>query len=134
MKPETIKRNYCNLVQYLSGSEIAKYSNLLGASPKTINESAEFLGRIGVDYHKQPLLFSTTVKKKKAKLRVFFKEVLGEAVGECALEERARTFFQEYASSGNYNAVLMRSSAYHRNNKDKLRAKYEHQGDGLCQS
>ncbi|RJQ22777.1 hypothetical protein C4580_00005, partial [Candidatus Woesearchaeota archaeon] len=122
--PETIERNYRNLEQYFSGADVARYANLLGANPKTINESAEFLGRIGVDYRKKPLLFSTTVKKKKEKLCVFFEEVLGESVEVDALEERARTFFQQHASSSDYSAVLMRSSAYHRTNKDKLRAKY----------
>jgi hypothetical protein len=126
--PDTIQRNYEALQKFFTAEKINTYAFLLGIKPKTVEDNITFLTNISIDYHIQPLLLGTNVKKKKDKLRQFFKIVFDEEVQEGNIEQRARKFYSDHTDVNTITKTLVRSTAYHQRNKETLRKIYNPAG------
>ena len=122
--PATLQHHYHALQRFLDSNKIAIHASLLGINPRTIEDNVDFSGRIGVDYHIQPLVLFTTVKKKKEKLKCFFQIVFDEDLAEDQLEDRARAFYAKNNDVNTIDRTLIPSSEHHQRNKEALRKRY----------
>lgn len=127
---DSLRKNYENLQRYFETGTIGVYAHLLGSNQKTIDDNVEFLARLDIDYHINPLLLDTRVGKKLEKLKAFFKIVLDDDVPDDCLEDRAREFYQQYGTVQTISNTLIRSTNYVLRNRDRLRQKYFTSGSG----
>ncbi len=127
-KPEVVRENYRNAIRFFEKDVLASYPQLLGVAQETVTDNVAFLGRLDITYQQWPILCATRVELKKAKLKVFFGDVLGERVLLDAIEMRAKLFFGEVRERAPgktmyrkaINVALFRSSTYVRENRETL--------------
>ncbi len=125
--PETIQRNYENLISLLrdnyqdrnSGRKLSL--NSLGRKQETCENNIQFLDRLGIDYNKNPLLLSTTAKKKREKMAWLLKNCFDYS--EKPVEDRKETINQMYDLVRTNSSYLIKSINSLESSKDKIRKK-----------
>ena len=100
--PETIERNYHNLIRLLrqdynnrsSGRDlILNQAQLLGNSPETIESSIQYLSSLGINYN-NPFLLGTTVKNKRGKVAYLLRNLFDYS--NLAQEQKTQAISQVY--------------------------------------
>ena len=125
--PETIQRNYENLISLLrdnyqdrnSGRELS--SRLLGRKQETCENNIQFLDGLGIDYNKNLLLLNTTAKKKREKMAWLLKNCFDYS--EKPVEDRKETINQMYDLVRTNSSYLIKSINSLESSKDKIRKK-----------
>jgi len=129
MNPKTIHRNYQHHVgllrqnyeeRNLGRESITRQGSYLGIPPETINTNVQYLSSLGIDYHKGPLLGTTTQLKRK-KMVWLLREVFDYR--DLSDEQKPVAIKKMYDFLRDNSYLLVQSISALGKSKDKIREK-----------